>query len=107
MEGFYTVQFQGVEGWGDGVVTLIGGRVFGGDSGFLYGGTYQQDGGTLKAMVHVKRYVQGIPNVMGRDEFDLSITATQNGSHTLIANGTIPGTPLRLTGTMTKVSNLS
>lgn len=106
MEGFYAVQFHGVDGFGAGVVTLMNGRVFGGDSGFLYTGNYRQEGGTLTAMVHVKRYVPGIPNVMGRDEFDLTLSVVQNGSHTLVANGTIPGTPLRFTANLTKVSDL-
>src|SRR5580658_7553248 len=65
MEGFWTVQFTGVQGWGAGVLTLIGGRLFGGDSGFLYTGTYTEQGNALTARVHVKRYVAGIANVMG------------------------------------------
>jgi hypothetical protein len=105
MEGFWTVQFTGVQGWGAGVITLIGGRVFGGDSGFLYTGSYTEQGNALTARVHVKQYVAGIANVMGRNEFDLELTGTLQGN-TLTATGTIPGTPLRLSGTLTKQGDL-
>ena len=83
----------------------MGGQAFGGDSAFLYNGTYTQDGNTLKARVHVKRYVSAaampISNVMGRDEFDLEVTGTQQ-DNTITATGIIPGTQLRLAGTLRK-----
>jgi hypothetical protein len=101
MEGFWTVQFTGVQGWGAGVITLIGGQLFGGDSGFLYTGTYTQHGNALTARVHVKQYVVGGVNVMGRNEFDLELSGTMQGN-TITATGSIPGTPLRLSGTLTK-----
>lgn len=105
MEGFWTVQFTGVQGWGAGVLTLIGGQVFGGDSGFLYTGTYTQEGNTLTARVHVRQYVPGVANVMGRNQFDLELTGTLQGN-TITATGNIPGTPLRLNGTLTKQGDL-
>ena len=49
MEGFWTVHFKGVQGLGAGVATLIGGQVFGGDTGFFYIGTYSQQGNTMTA----------------------------------------------------------
>lgn len=105
MEGFWTVQFNGVQGWGAGVVTLIGGQLFGGDSGFLYTGTYSQQGSAFTAQVHVKQYMPGVANVMGRNEFDLGLTGTVQGN-TVAATGSIPGTSLRLSGTLTKRSDL-
>ena len=105
MEGFWTVQFTGVQGWGAGVITLIGGRLFGGDSGFLYTGTYTQQGNALTARVHVKQFVTGAANVMGRNEFDLELTGTLQGN-TLAATGSVPGTQLRLTGALTKQGDL-
>ena len=87
MEGFWTLQFTGVQGWGTGTVTLANGLVSGGDSAFTYTGTYTQQGST--------------PNVMGRDEFDLDLTGTKQGN-TIAATGVIPGTQFRLNGTLTK-----
>jgi len=60
MEGFWTVQFQGVQGMGAGVITLVGGQLFGGDSSFLYKGTYAEQGNTLTAQVQVNRYAAGM-----------------------------------------------
>jgi T3SS negative regulator,GrlR len=105
MEGFWTVQFSGVQGWGAGVLTLIGGQVFGGDTSFLYIGTYSVQGTAMTGRVHVKRHAAGLPNVMGRDEFDLELNGTFNGKIvTLTAK--IPGTPLQLSGTLTKQGDL-
>jgi hypothetical protein len=122
MEGFWTVQFSGVQGWSSGVLTLIDGQLFGGDTSFLYTGTYAYDregaqaslGGAgipypqpqtgMQARVHVKRYAPGI-NVMGRDEFDLELTGIVKGNTANVV-GTVPGTQLRLTGTLTKQGEL-
>jgi T3SS negative regulator,GrlR len=98
-------RIQGVEGWGAGVVTLANGKVFGGDSGYLYSGTYTQSANTMNARVHVKQYVAGIQNVMGRSEFDLQLDGITNAGR-MAVTGTIPGTPLRLHGILTKQGDL-
>jgi len=107
MVGFWIVQFTGVQGFGWGVLTLINGRVFGGDSMMLYTGSYTQEGTTLRASVHVKAHanVPGIQSVMGRNEFDLELSGTLQGN-TITGSGTIPGTQLRLNTTLTKHSEL-
>ena len=101
IDGFWTLQFTGVQGWGAGVVTLMNGQAFGGDSGFLYEGTYSQEGSNMSARVHVASYVRGAMNVMGRDNFDVEFTGTFQGD-TITATGVIPGTQLRLTGSLQK-----
>jgi hypothetical protein len=106
MEGFWTVQFTGVQGWGAGVATFANGQVFGGDSGYMYVGTYTQQGNTVNAKVHVKPHVAGAVNVMGRAEFDLQLSGTLNGN-TLVLTGSIPGTQLQLRGTLTKQHDLT
>ncbi len=65
MEGFWTVQFTGIQGWGAGVVTLVNGQVLGGDSGFMYIGPYTEKGNTMNAKIHVKQHVAGVWNVDG------------------------------------------
>lgn len=105
MEGFWTVQFSGVHGWGAGVLTLMGGQIFGGDTSFLYMGTYSQEGTALKGHVHVKRHAVGLPNVMGRDEFDLELSGNLKGS-IIAVTAKIPGTHLQLAGTLTKQRDL-
>jgi hypothetical protein len=88
-----------------GVLTLIGGQIFGGDSGFLYTGTYTEQGTALKALVHIKRYASGAPNVMGRDTFDLNLTGTLQGN-ALTVTGSIPDSSLSLSATLTKQGDL-
>jgi T3SS negative regulator,GrlR len=67
MEGFWLVEFKGVKGFGGGAVTLIHGKVFGGDSGFMYSGTYNEQGNTMTAKIHVKRAFPGTASVMGQE----------------------------------------
>lgn len=105
MEGFWLVQFQGVQGFGGGAVTLVKGKVFGGDSGFLYAGSFTDQGGTLSAKIHVKRYFPGAPSVMGRDEFDLELAGTLQGN-TIMAKGTVPGTALAFQAKLTKQGDI-
>jgi hypothetical protein len=105
MEGFWLVQFQGVQGFGGGAVTLIHGKVFGGDSGFLYTGSYTDQGGTLSAKIHVKRSFPGAQSVMGKDQFDLELAGTLQGN-VIAAKGTIPGTPLAFQAKLTKQGDI-
>jgi uncharacterized protein DUF6680 len=105
MEGFWTLQFTGVQGWGAGVITFMDGQILGGDEGYLYDGTYTRQGNGFVARVHVKQFVAGVPNVMGRTEFDLEMTGTKQGN-TITATGAIPGTPLTIAGSLTKQRDL-
>ncbi len=105
MEGFWIIQFKGIEGFGTGVVTLIGGKLFGGDSGFIYRGTYTEQGDTLTAQVQVVRYALGTISVMGTDNFLLQLQGTVRGDSGNVT-GTIPGSSRSLTGTLHKDGSL-
>jgi hypothetical protein len=105
MEGFWLVQFTGVQGFGGGAVTLVNGKVFGGDSGFMYSGSYADQGGKLHAKIHVKRSFPGTQSVMGLDNFDLELTGTLQGN-TIAATGSVPGSPLRFQATLTKQGDI-
>ncbi|MBS1717792.1 MAG: hypothetical protein JSS72_08680 [Armatimonadetes bacterium] len=105
MEGFWTCTFEGIQGFGTGVVVLIGGKLFGGDTGYTYTGSYTVSGSTLEAKVHVEQYVGGIPSVMGQTNFNLELRGAANGNQIVIA-GSVPGTPMLFRGTMTKRSEL-
>jgi hypothetical protein len=110
MEGFWTITFQGAEGWGTGVVTLISGKVFGGDEGYVYMGEYGDQDGVFSAHVRVTKHAPGVTNVMGIDEFDLELNGLEMlgaaRPRTLHIEGRIPGTESRLLGTLTKQSDL-
>jgi T3SS negative regulator,GrlR len=107
MEGFWSVQFKGVDGFGSGVVTLMDKELFGGDSGFLYTGNYTTQSNILTAQVIVRRFAPGAPSVMGRDQFQLNLTGKLNETGNVIdVSGTVPGTPLNLAGKMHKQKEL-
>jgi T3SS negative regulator,GrlR len=105
MEGFYTVQFVGVQGWGTGVAVYIGGHVFGGDSAVMFTGKYDRQGDAVTVQLHVKQIAPGLMNTMGRNEFDLDLAGTVEGDKIKLA-GNIPGTELRLKATLAKQSEL-
>jgi hypothetical protein len=105
MEGFWTVHFVGVQGWGTGVVVYIGGHVFGGDSVAMFTGTYDQKDDAVTVRLHVKQIAQDLMGVMGRNEYDLDLAGTLEGDKLKLA-GNIPGTDLRLKATLTKQCDL-
>jgi hypothetical protein len=105
MEGFWTVQFKGVQGFGTGVVVYIAGHVFGGDSAVMFTGTYDLQGDAVTIRIHVKQMVPGLMTVMGRTEYDLDLAGTLNGNMLKLA-GNIPGTEDRLSATLMKQCDL-
>ncbi len=105
MEGFYTVQFIGAQGWGTGVVVYIAGHVFGGDSAMMFTGTYDRQGNAVTVQLHAKQIAPGLMNTMGRDEFDLDLSGVVEGEKIKLA-GNIPGTELRLKANLTKQFDL-
>jgi hypothetical protein len=105
MEGFWIVQFVGVQGWGAGVAVYIGGHIFGGDSAVMFTGTYDLQGDVVTSRLHVKQIAPDLMNVMGRKDFDLDLSGTLDGD-TLKLAGNIPGTELRLKAKLTKQCDL-
>jgi hypothetical protein len=57
---------------------LIKGHIFGGGSGMLYSGTYDQNGNNVSARVHVERFAAttGMQRVRGANTFDLDLSGT-------------------------------
>ncbi len=84
VEGFWIVQFEGVQGNGGGVVVFLKGRVLGGDSGFTYTGTYKTDEKTISGRVSVRSFLPGVVSVVGF-----------SGNVELILKGTIDGKTIR------------
>jgi hypothetical protein len=80
VEGFWIVQFEGVQGNGGGVVFFIKGKVFGGDSGFIYTGTYHTDEKSITARVKVRNFLPEVPSVFGiPGDYDLIVTGNVVG----------------------------
>jgi hypothetical protein len=91
VEGFWIVQYEGMQGKGGGVVMFIKGRVFGGDTGYTYQGTYTTQGHAIRARVSVHNFIAGIPSVVGiAGDFELSIEWTVEGD-IIRATGSLVG----------------
>lgn len=82
VEGFWIVQYEGVAGNGGGVVMFMNSRVLGGDTGYVYTGTYKSDGNNVRARVNVRNFLPQVPSVLGYvGDFELQIAATVNGQN--------------------------
>jgi hypothetical protein len=79
-DGLYSVRFKTPMGEGAGVVTLIGGRLRGGDAGIAYLGSYKQDGDNFTATVKTQRHTQGLGSVFGKDGVTISLVGKSSGT---------------------------
>lgn len=107
IEGFWIVQYEGLQGNGGGVIMFVKGKVFGGDSGSIYTGDYEADAKVIRAEVHIHNYLAGVGSIIGIEgDYDLRVTGKIEGR--LIRASGVPvgkqaaGMALRLT----KVSEL-
>jgi hypothetical protein len=86
VDGFWLVQYEGIQGGGGGVVFLAKGKVLGGDSGYAYFGTFNEANGSINAQIKVQSFLPGVPNVLGLiGDFELELDATVEGD---VARGT-------------------
>jgi T3SS negative regulator,GrlR len=75
VDGFWIVQFTGTEVYGSGVVVFSNGKLFGGETGFYYVGTYESDGKVVKARVMIRNFDPTMPSgfgIVGDYEMDVS-----------------------------------
>lgn len=81
VEGLWVVQFEGMQGGGGGVVVLVRGRVLGGDSGYVYEGSYDVEGAKITGTVSVHNFLPGVPNVLGMvGDFKLRLEGEIDGA---------------------------
>jgi hypothetical protein len=93
-DGFWIVTFAGMEGKGGGVVILLNGKIFGGDSAFTYLGTYTEADGKLKADVLVQNFDPVIGNVLGiKGDFNLNFELIPKGNDELQGQASTPAKP--------------
>jgi hypothetical protein len=102
VEGFWIVQYEGLQGNGGGVAVFTKGHIFGGDSGSTYIGTYQADARGIKARVRVHNYMPGVASIVGIEgDYELDVSGTVEGG-VIRASGTpighnVSGMALKLT----------
>lgn len=71
---------------------FIKGKIFGGDTGYIYLGSYQTQGNSVKAKVNVRNFLPDIPSVLGTvGDFELNI------------DGKLEGDVIKGTGTVTNM----
>ena len=102
IEGFWIVQYEGMKGNGGGVVMFLKGKVFGGDTGYAYIGSYQTQGNSVKAQVTVRNFLPDVPSVLGvAGDFELNIDGNVEGDVIRgtgsLANSQAVGIALKLT----------
>jgi hypothetical protein len=102
VEGFWIIQFESMTSSGGGVAVFIKGRIFGGDSGTMYIGTYKEAGNAFKARVRIHNYAPNVVSVLGIEgDYDLDVTGTVEGDvikgSGLPSGQQSPGLALKLT----------
>lgn len=93
-DGLYKVQFSTPLGVGFGVVYANGGKMWGGDAGIYYLGTYSDVNGDLTATVRIDRHASfpGSMSVFGIDKATINLTGKVQGN-SVVADGTSPQAP--------------
>ncbi|RAI37108.1 GrlR family regulatory protein [Rhodoplanes serenus] len=93
-DGLYKVQFQTPLGAGTGVIHALAGKLWGGDAGLYYVGTYSQNGDQVSASVSTARHTAdpSIVPVFGRDQVTIALIGKTSGD-TVQFTGSAPEAP--------------
>jgi hypothetical protein len=78
---------------------LADGTIIGRDNALEYRGTYEQDGDRFTALIETRRFREGLPTLIGIDEFELKLNGRSSGS-IAFCSGTVdrePGLTLEVT----------
>ncbi|PII38669.1 hypothetical protein T190_17185 [Sinorhizobium meliloti CCBAU 01290] len=105
--GLYRVHFQTPLGMGAGVVHATDGKMWGGDAGLYYVGSYSTEGDRLTAVVSTNRHTahNGITSVFGVDKVTINLDGRVSGD-SISAKGTSPQAPgLSFTAELSRVSD--
>lgn len=108
IEALYIVHFTGLcagGGVAGGVAVLEGGRIFGGDSGYFFTGSYSLDGDSFEAGVTIERHTRdpNWPTAWGDHaaSFDARVEAVRNADGTSLEGRLLrtdlPDQPLDMT----------
>ncbi len=90
IDGLWTAKIQAGGNSTSGVMVFANGKVLGGDSGFVWTGTFKVSGGSVKADIRVKNYDPRIPaRVFGAAEYDVSMYGIIKGD-SISATGSSP-----------------
>ncbi len=80
IDGFWTAKFTSEQISGSGVVVFVNGKVFGGETGFYYLGTYDADDRVLKARIVVRNFDPNMPSGFGiPGDYKIEVSAMLQG----------------------------
>jgi T3SS negative regulator,GrlR len=94
LNGVYRVTFTGPQGSGKGIVVGKNKQLTGGDSGFVYRGTYEENGNQLTARIQVKQddpRSQGV--FAGLTDFSLDLSGQVSSEKSFKLAGAPSGLP--------------
>lgn len=80
LDGLWILQIQPPPVTSGGVVVFINGKIFGGDNGFTWVGTYTEGDRLMKGRVHVHNFDPDIKSVLGvPGDYDMYISGNVQG----------------------------
>ena len=101
LEALWSVEFGSNQGiLGAGVAVFETGRVLGGDSAFMYVGSYEVDRGTVTSNIRVSKYnnLSGMQSVFGPlNEFNLKLTGQANPKLMALSGHVVENPELKIT----------
>lgn len=96
IEGLWTIEFGSSLGvFGGGVVVLRGGKLMGGDGGYFYTGSYQENGNSLRATMEATPFIAGYESAfrtVGKS-LTLDLVGTVTDESHAVAQGHVRGAP--------------
>jgi len=107
IEGLWIVKFTAGQMYGSGVVVFRNGKVFGGETGFYYIGTYAADDKVVKARVMIRNFDPSVPSGFGiAGDYEMDVSATMQDD-TMNGTAIVSGHPEYNLGIrLTKTANL-
>ena len=93
IDGLWLVHAEGLQGnAGGGIAVFSKGKIYGGDSGFYYLGTYQGEA-AIKATVAVHQFDKTVPSILAvGTDYELVVAVTVAGD-TMSGTAMVPGMP--------------
>lgn len=93
IEGFWVIKFTAAQIYGSGVALFSDGKVYGGETGFYYLGTYEADGNVVKARVLIRNFDPTIPSGFGiPSDYEMDVSAMLDGD-TMSGTAVVTGHP--------------
>lgn len=95
-DGIYHVRFSSsTQDFGEGIVTVKDGHIYGGDHGYLYLGKASEGAGVgIEGQLRIKRWNPAVASVFGNiQEFELQLQGSQVVDRSFNVSGNVVGQP--------------